>query len=133
MKRVNAIEETPDGSLIVVRRHVRPVEVEKTVESALGQAVFGLANAINYNLDKEDQHGWIQRVALTTRIRDEDKPRVRRISRDRAEEFITSIDDLFSAYETIYPDESTDPERSVVGIGVYYFEAEGSDAEKMIR
>ena len=135
LKRVNAIEENRDGTLAVKRRHIRPVEVEKIVESALGHAVFGLANAINNNLDKKDQHGWIQRVATTTRIRSDDKLRVRRISRDRAEEFITSIDDLFSAYETIYPDESSEQseskqsEASVVGVGVYYFEAVGADAD----
>lgn len=128
LKRVNAIEEKPDGTLIVERRHIRPVEVEKIVESALGQAVFGLASAINNNLDKKDQHGWIQRVATTTRIRSDDRARVRGISRDRAEEFITSIDDLFSAYETIYPDESPETEESVVGVGVYYFEATVTDA-----
>jgi len=129
LKRVKAIAEGPNGTLIVQRRHIRPVDIEKTVESALAHAVFGLANAINNNLDKKDQHGWIERVATTFRIRDDDKPRVRRISRDRAEEFITSIDDLFSAYETIYPDESLDSDDSVVGVGVYYFEAIGTDAE----
>ena len=54
---------------------------------------------------------------------------MRRISRDRAEEFITSIDDLFSAYETIYPDESPDTGDSVVGVGVYYFESDVEGVE----
>ena len=128
LKRVKAIDENPDGTLSVKRRHIRPVEVEKLVQFALGTSLFGLANTVNYNVHNADGDGWIERVALTTRIRSEDKPRVRRISRDRAEEFITSIDDLFSAYETIYPDEPNGSEDSVVGVGVYYFEAHGEDA-----
>jgi hypothetical protein len=124
LKRVNAIEEDSDGNLTVKRRHIRPVDKEQVIQTAIGRALFGLAHAINHNLDNVDQHGWLQRLASTTRIRVEDKPRVRRISRDRAEEFITSIDDLFSAYETIYPDESTEKGKSVVGVGVYYFESD---------
>jgi len=128
LKRVKAIEENSDGNLVVKRRHIRPVETEKIIQFGLGTSLFGLANAINYNVQKDEGAGWIQRVALTTKIRNEDKPRVRRISRDRAEEFVTSIDDLFSAYETIYPDEPSSPEDTVVGVGVYYFEADGEDA-----
>jgi Family of unknown function (DUF6502) len=128
LKRVKAIEENSDGTLIVTRRHIRPVEIENLVQFALGTSLFGLANSVNHNAQNVEGEGWVQRVALTTRIRHEDKPRVRRISRDRAEEFITSIDDLFSAYETIYPEKSVGSEESVVGVGVYYFEADGADA-----
>ena len=127
LKRVNAVEESPDGTLVVKRRHIRAVETEKLVQFALGTALLGLANTINHNVGKTEEHSWIQRVASTRRIRSDDRLRVRRISRDRAEEFVTSIDDLFSAYETIYPDESEESSASVVGVGVYYFEIEGSE------
>jgi len=66
---------------------------------------------------------------MTTHIRKDDQRRVKRIARDSAEEFITSVDDLFSAYETIYPDGNTDSKDSVVGVGVYYFEADKSDSK----
>lgn len=131
LKRVNAIEERPDGSLQVKRRHIRAVETEELVQFALGTALFGLANTINHNVDRSEENSWVQRVATTTRIRSEDKTRVRRISRDRAEEFVTSIDDLFSAYETIYPDESTESPGSVVGVGVYYFEADTPESDSI--
>jgi hypothetical protein len=93
--------------------------------------VLGLANTINHNVGNTEDNSWVQRVATTTRIRREDKPRVRRISRDRAEEFVTSIDDLFSAYETIYPDESPKSESTVVGVGVYYFELDKPESDTL--
>jgi len=131
LKRVKAIEENPDGALIVKRRHIRAVETEKLVESSLGTALLGLANTINHNVDKNEEHSWVERVASTTRIRNEDKPRVRRISRDRAEEFVTSIDDLFSAYETIYPEDPAESCESMVGVGVYYFEIDSTESKPL--
>jgi hypothetical protein len=131
LKRVNAIEEGPDGSLQVKRRHIRAVETEELVQFALGTALFGLANTINHNIGDSEEKAWVQRVATTTRIRSEDKTRVRRISRDRAEEFVTSIDDLFSAYETIYPEKTPESAGSVVGVGVYYFEVDTQDSESI--
>lgn len=131
LKRVKAVEEVPGGTLVVKRRHIRAVETEKLVQFALGTALLGLANTINFNIGKTEENSWVQRVATTRRIRNDDKLRVRRISRDRAEEFVTSIDDLFSAYETIYPEESAESDESVVGVGVYYFELESSDTNSL--
>jgi len=128
LKRVNAIVESSDGTLTAARRHIRPVEKSHIFRTTVGSALFALAHTIDHNLGEADELGWIQRVASTTRIRSDDNPRVRRISRDRAEEFITSIDDLFSAYETIYPEkEHPDSVETVVGVGVYYFESSGGD------
>ena len=71
----------------------------------------------------------MERVAFSTRIRTNDKSRVRRISQDRASEFVESVNDLFSAYETIYSDDEPDSESTTVGVGVYYFEADESGTE----
>jgi len=56
---------------------------------------------------------------------------VKRISTDRASEFVESINDLFSAYETIYADEPAEKQQgvTVVGVGVYYFEVDESEGE----
>jgi len=128
LRRVNAITEDAEGNLTVVRRHIRPADNNAGVEMAFGQSLFGLIHALNHNIGAGDGESWIERVAWTTRIRKDDQNRVRRISRDRAEEFITAIDDLFSAYETIYPDENADnkPE-DVSGVGVFYFESNSSE------
>lgn len=129
LKRVHAIEENSDGSLLAIRRHIRPEEKEQFIQFSVGLALYGLAAAINHNLDHDVGDRWIQRVAWTSRIRNSDLARFKRISRDRAEEFVTSVDDLFSAYETIYPDEPPQETESLVGVGVYYFETNGTDTD----
>ena len=106
-------------------RRIRPVEKDQLIHFSLGLALYGLAESINHNLSHDAvEDRWLQRVAWTTRIRSEDLSRFRRISRDRAEDFVTSVDDLFSAYETIYPDERADSDCVPVGVGVFYFESD---------
>jgi hypothetical protein len=48
------------------------------------------------------------RLAFSIRIRIIDRSRVRRISRNRASEFVESVNDLFSVYEMIYSDAEPD-------------------------
>jgi len=51
---------------------------------------------------------------MTTQIRTDEKMRIKRIARDRAEEFIVLVYDLFSAYETTCPDGNKDSNDSVL-------------------
>ena len=129
LKRVNAVVEDGDGLLSVTRRHYRPVEKDEILHYGLGQAMFGLAHSINHNMSNSDDRSWVQRVASTTKIRRDDRTRVRRMSQDRAEEFVASVDDLFSAYETIYHESDSTTMSSVVGVGVYYFESDDDGVE----
>ena len=122
LKRVNAISEGEDGVLSVQKRNFRPVELDDHLQRALGQAIHGLATAIDHNLGEAPENFWMERLAFSTKIRSTDATRVRRISQDRAAEFVESIDDLFSAYETIYTDGETVDDAPVIGVGVYYFE-----------
>ena len=68
------------------------------------------------------------RTAATSRVRESDVPRLRRISSDRLAEFVESIDDLFAAYETLHDDDPTETSARAIGIGVIYFEEDRSDA-----
>jgi hypothetical protein len=122
LRRVGAIEEDERGELIVLKRFFRPIEIDDQLQRALGQAMYGLALTVDHNLGLSAEQSWVERLAYSTKIRASDANRVRRISQDRAADFVESIDDLFSAYETIYSDEGADSESTVVGVGVYYFE-----------
>jgi hypothetical protein len=122
LKRVEAIAESEDGSLRVVKRFFRPVELDDQLERALSQAIYGLGQAVNHNMGASADDSWVERIAYSTKIRPSDATRVRRISQDRAAEFVESIDDLFSAYETIYSEDEVAESQTVVGVGVYYFE-----------
>lgn len=129
LRRVGAIEEDALGMLRVTKRYFRPVDSDEQLKRALSQAIYGLSHTINHNLGAAEKESWVERVAFTNRIRIEDKSRVRRISEDRASEFVESVNDLFSAYEKIYGDDDHEQQSGVVGVGVYYFEAEGSDLQ----
>ena len=131
LKRVGAIVESDDGYLTVTKRYFRPVSEQAQLQRALGQAMYGIANTINHNLGQSEDKSWVERIAYSQSIREPDRNRVKRISSDRASEFIESINDLFSAYETIYAEEASEDRSdvTVVGVGVYYFEVDESDGE----
>lgn len=126
LKRVGAVEEDLEGNLTIKKRYFRPVGEHAQLERALGQAMYGLGTTIDHNLGVSEEKTWIERIAYSQHIREPDRSRVRRISGDRARDFIESINDLFSAYETIYADEPPDsePESVLVGVGVYFFEVD---------
>lgn len=122
LKRVNAISEKESGLLKVTKRYFRPYDLDDQLQRSLGQALHGLALAVDHNLGRAPDDCWVERLAYSTKIRAGDASRVRRISQDRAAEFVESIDDLFSAYETIYNDGESGEVPAVIGVGVYYFE-----------
>jgi len=128
LKRVGAIAEDESGRLTVQKKYFRPFDQDEQLQRALSQAVYGLALNINRNITHEVDERWVERTAFSTRIRRGDNARVRRISQDRAIEFVESVNDLFSAYETIYSEDEPGLEFTTVGVGVFYFEADFQDA-----
>ena len=129
LKRVGAVAEDDRGRLSVQVKDFRPMEKEDQIQRALALAVYGLALSVDHNLSEEPEDKWVERLAFSTRIRRGDSARVRRISQDRASELVESVNDLFSAYETIYGGDEPESESTTVGVGVYYFESTDKDAD----
>ncbi len=127
LKRVGAIAENDSGRLTVQMKFFRPFDLDEQMARALSQAMYGLALNIDHNIARDRSEAWVERTAFSTRIRAGDNSRVRRISQDRAIEFVESVSDLFSAYETIYSDDEPGSKSSTVGVGVYYFETDELD------
>ena len=132
LKRVGAVAEDKDGHLTVLKRYFRPIGEHVQLQRALGQALYGISNTINHNLGAAEDKSWTERIAYSQYIKEPDRNRVRRISNDRAGEFVESINDLFSAYESIHSGEGAQEHAQsiVVGVGVYYFEVDGLDGEQ---
>jgi len=128
LKRVGAVIENDSGQLTVQMKFFRPFDRDEQLQRTLGQALYGLALNIDHNIASDIDESWVERTAFSTRIRRGDNSRVRRISQDRAIEFVESVNDLFSAYETIYSEDDPGIESTTVGVGVYYFEADEKDA-----
>lgn len=129
LKRVGAVAEEENGLLRVCKRHFRPANVDEQLIHGLNHALFGLSISLDHNLGADSDESWIERQAYSIRIREDDRPRVRRIAQDRAGEFIESVDDLFAAYETIYADDQESEDTSVVGVGVYFFESDVAESD----
>jgi hypothetical protein len=130
LRRVGAVVEDENGYLTVLKRYFRPVGAHLQLQRALGQALYGISNTINHNLGAPEEKSWTERIAYSQYIKDPDRNRVRRISNDRAGEFVESINDLFSAYESIHSDDVSEGAQStVVGVGVYYFEVDELDKD----
>ncbi len=132
LKRVGALDENESGLLTARKKYFRPIERDDQLKRALGQAIYGLGLTIDHNLGETEEQSWVERLAFSTRIRTNDISRVRRLSQDRASEFVESVNDLFSAYETIYADDEPDGTSSTVGIGVYYFESDDTNSEFVV-
>ncbi len=128
LKRVGAVTDDDSGRLTVQMKFFRPFDLDEQMARALSQAMYGLALNIDHNIAERDRgETWVERTAFSARIRNGDNSRVRRISQDRAIEFVESVSDLFSAYETIHGDDEPGAESSTVGVGVYYFETDEQD------
>lgn len=121
LKRIRAVEETTNGKLRVLKRNVSGLDVHERLITGLAKVLYPAAITIAHNTSQESKT-WIQRTAITDRVREGDVVRLRRISSDRLVEFTESIDDLFVAYEALYEGDESATKGHSVGIGVFYFE-----------
>lgn len=128
--RIEAIEVLADGQLKALKRNATNLGVHDRIINVLANQLYASALAgLNNTLAENESDRWIHRTVTTSYVRGRDLQRVRRISADRLAEFTESMDDLFSAYETLYDnDENEKPERAV-GIGVFYFEEDKSETD----
>jgi hypothetical protein len=130
LKRINAIKESDDGRLQILKRNVSGLDVHDRLITGLAKVVYPAALALAHNT-KSGKNGdtWVHRSTSTKYVRDNDLARIRRISSDRLAEFVESIDDLFVAYETLYESDGTNASTRAVGIGVFYFEEDKSETD----
>lgn len=130
LKRIDAVEETSEGNLRVLKRNVSGLQSSDIVINGLATQLYPAMLTFSHNVGLEDASDrWVQRVVTTSYVRDSDLSRVRRISSDRLSEFTESIDDLFAAYETLYEKEDSNSPNRAVGIGVFYFEEQKSETD----
>jgi hypothetical protein len=130
LRRINAVDELPDGRLRALKRNVSGLDVHERLITGLAKSLYPVSLTIAHNTDiSSDVKSWVLRVAATDRVREDDVPRLRRISADRLSEFVESIDDLFVAYETLHEGESSEPANKAVGVGVYYFEENKAETD----
>ena len=130
LKRIEAIEELEDGSLRAIKRGVVGLTGHERLISGLAHVVYPAALALAHNISVEDDTDlWAHRSASTQFVRHSDLQRIRRVSSDRANAFIESVDDFLAAYETLYDVDAKTDAGTAVGIGVFYFEEDKKDSD----
>jgi len=129
LKRIDAVEEKPDGVLRVLKRNVSGLDVNERLITGFAKVLYPAALTIAHNTNCDKTETWIQRSAATKFVRSDDLSRLRRISSDRLVEFTESIDDLFVAYETLHDQEDTGEFEHAVGVGVFYFEEDKKESD----
>jgi hypothetical protein len=130
LKRIGAVDEHDNGHLEVLKRNVSGLDVHDRLINGLAKVVYPAALTLAHNTSTESgSETWVQRMATTKYVRDNDVSRLRRISSDRLAEFVESIDDLFVAYETLYESDDSNRSERAVGIGVFYFEEDKAESD----
>ena len=130
LKRIGAIEQTDDGRLNAVKRGVIGAENHERLVSGMAHVLYPAALTMAHNVQCEDSGDrWVHLSASTNAVRRNDLARVRRVSVDRASEFIESIDDFLAAYETLYDEDKDHESDRAVGIGVFYFEEDKTETD----
>lgn len=129
LKRIDAIAESDDGKLQILKRNVSGLDVHDRLIAGMTQVLYPAAVTLARNTNPQNDETWILRSAHTKYVRKDDINRLKRICTDRLEEFTESVDDLFAAYETLYEKDANNQSTRAVGVGVFYFEDDQTDAE----
>lgn len=129
LKRIGAIEETDRGTLKALKRNATTNDTQERLVTGLARIVYPAALTLAHNI-RDQGDPWVQRVASTEYVRNEDLGRIRRIASDRLIEFTAGLDDLLAAYEVLYEGsaEAGPGENQIAGVGVFYFEDTESKA-----
>ena len=121
LKRIGAIEEREDCSLVALNRFFIPVDEGQRLEIGLRMGIGSLASTIAFNADP-DRMGPIrfQRVTDSSWIDPDEVPEIQDTLTNQLEEFMTSIDSQMSELETDYGKVDIKGKKRI-GIGLYYF------------
>jgi hypothetical protein len=130
LKRIGAVEELESGQLKALKRSVIGLDDHEKLISGLAHVMYPAALSMAHNTMAGAQtDSWVHLSASTQSVRSDDLKRIRRVSSDRAAEFIESIDDFLAAYESLYDSSSDNESSKAVGIGVFYFEEDKSESD----
>ena len=128
--RMDALEITKDGMLRPIKRIAYNVELHDRLIGGLAGIIYPAALNLAHNLETESSsERWANLAATSRFVRSHDRGRIMRISSDRINEFVETIDDVYGAFEKNYDQVDADEDQKAVGVGVFYFEENKSDTD----
>jgi hypothetical protein len=126
LKRVGAVLERENGKLEVVKRNFIPDAPHENLVASLVHCIYPIVSTISHNTDPDldSSSRWPNKTAYSTRAIAKDVPRLRRISADRINSFVETMDDIIASYEGIITEDQAnhDDGTASVYIGAFYFE-----------
>jgi hypothetical protein len=130
LRRVGGLRDLENGLMLPTRRIVYNVELHDRLVGGLAGILHPAALNLAHNLEADEgTQRWANLVLSSKFVRDSDRGRIMRISFDRINEFVESLDDTYGAYEALYENTQSDPESRAVGVGVFYFEEDKSESD----
>ena len=130
LRRIDGIRDTNDGLLLPTKRIVYNIDLHDRLIGGLAGILHPAALNLAHNLDVDDESDrWTNMAATSKFVRESDRGRIMRISSDRMNEFVESIDDTYAAYEALYENERRPRDERAIGVAVFYFEEDKSDSD----
>jgi len=130
LRRIDGLRETDDGLLVPTKRIVYNIDLHDRLIGGLAGILHPAALNLAHNLDADDDSDrWANMAATSKYVRESDRGRIMRISSDRMNEFVESIDDTYAAYEALYENERRPGDERAIGVAVFYFEEDKSESD----
>jgi len=127
--RIKAIQLDDKGQLQPLKRIAYNVELYDRLIGGLAGILFPAALNLAHNLEiKNDSDWWVNLAATSRFVRKDDRGRIMRISSDRINEFVQTVDDIYGAYEALYDSDDDHRNQRAIGVGVFYFEEDKSES-----
>ncbi|MGH8453021.1 MAG: DUF6502 family protein [Nevskiales bacterium] len=129
LRRVNAVTLEGKDRVRVLSRAYVPRAGDLEGLRMLGTALHDLAATIDYNLTRSGAPARFQRTVFSERVPARVIPILSRITAERAQRFLESLDDWLTAHELGPRDKSKD-EAVRTGVGIYFFQDPAPDGDK---
>ena len=130
LHRIDGLRETDDGLLLPTKRIVYNIDLHDRLVGGLAGILHPAALNLAHNMEVgNDSDRWVNMAATSKFVRGSDRCRIMKISSDRLNEFVESIDDTYAAYEALNGNESHPSDSRAIGVAVFYFEEEKSASD----
>jgi Family of unknown function (DUF6502) len=130
LKRIDALKFSSDGKMSPTKRVAYNVELRDRLIGGLASIIYPATLNLAHNLEVADEsERWANFAATSRSVRPSDKGRIMRISTDRINAFVESIDDMYGAYDTLYDKSESQDKLGAVGVGIFYFEDQSPKSE----
>ena len=124
--RVKAVKVVDEHVSLLTHAYV-PVAGEEEKLQILGTDVALLINTIDHNLEQNSEQTFYQRKVAYDNLPEEALPRLRELSREKAQALLEELDRQLAKQDRDSNPESQGTGRMRAGLGIYYFEEEVND------